>query len=299
MAIQDSLRQAIEQLIWGVTGEPVSVTHSDAVGGGCISQACSVTLVDGRQFFVKSNPNPLPGLFDTEGKGLTTLGDANVIRVPHVLGARSAVGDVPAFIVMELISAGQPGPTFSLMFGMQLARLHQATQQERFGLDEDNYLGSTRQSNRWMDDWCSFWREHRLGYLLRMAREQGVSDPTLDQLGDRLMNRLEDYLQEPNEPACLLHGDLWGGNYLVSDNGEPVLIDPAIYYGRREADLAMTMLFGGFDADFYSAYEEIWPLSTGSDKRLEIYKLYHLLNHLILFGQSYYGQCVSILRSLT
>jgi len=176
--------------------------------------------------------------------------------------------------------------------------LHQATQQIQFGLDENNYLGSTRQSNRFVDDWCAFWREHRLGYLLRLARQQGASDSTLDQLGGKLMDRLEDFLQEPNEPACLLHGDLWGGNYLVDDQGRPVLIDPAIYYGRREADLAMTMLFGGFDARFYAAYEETWPLADGSEVRLAIYKLYHLLNHLVLFGRSYYGQCIDILRDL-
>lgn len=114
--------------------------------------------------------------------------------------------------------------------------------------------------------------------------------------GDRLMDRLEEWLIEPDEPACLLHGDLWGGNYMVDAAGEPVLIDPAAYYGRREADLAMTMIFGGFDGRFYRAYEEVWPLPEGSQDRLEIYKLYHYLNHLNLFGGGYYSSCMAILR---
>lgn len=296
--MQSSRHRAIEQLIEQGTGEPASIERSHIAGGGCISTACSVTLADGRAFFVKSNPNPLPGLFESESKGLSMLGRANVIRVPHVWGTRAAEGEIPAFIVMEAIATGRPGQSFSQQFGVQLARLHQSTQQKRYGLDEDNYLGSTCQANEWSDNWCSFWRDYRLGYLLQLARKQGFSDTTLEQLGDKLMNRLEEFIGQPDEPACLLHGDLWRGNYLVDEQCQPVLIDPAVYYGRREAELAMTMLFGGFDAHFYKAYEEVWPLADGSGERLAIYKLYHLLNHLVLFGRSYYDQCINILRSL-
>ncbi len=296
--MDDSFRTAVEQVIEQITGQPATVVGADTVGGGCISKACSVTLSDRRRFFVKSNANPLPGLFESEANGLNALRNADIIRVPQVLGTRLNHGNVPAFIVMESIATVRPGPSFSEHFGRDLARLHQATQQDRFGFDEDNYLGSTRQPNRWSDNWCAFWRQRRLGYLLQLARQKGVSDTTLDQLGAKLMDRLEDFIDTPKEAACLLHGDLWGGNYLVDQAGKPVLIDPAVYYGRREADLAMTMLFGGFDDRFYSAYQQTWPLAPGYELRLEIYKLYHLLNHLVLFGRSYYGQCVATLRSL-
>ncbi len=141
-----------------------------------------------------------------------------------------------------------------------------------------------------------FWRSHRLGFQLRLAREHGVSDDELDRLGDRLMDRLDAWIDLSDEPACLLHGDLWGGNYLSDENGDPVLIDPAVYYGHREADLAMTRIFGGFEPAFYRAYEDEWPLPPGSEDRLPLYELYHLLNHLNLFGRSYRGRCVGILR---
>ena len=131
---------------------------------------------------------------------------------------------------------------------------------------------------------------------MALARRNGVGDAAMQRAGARLMERLEELIGEPNEPACLLHGDLWGGNYMTDTRGEPVLIDPAAYCGRREADLAMTRLFGGFDARFYRAYEEVWPLGDGAEERLEIYKLYHLLNHLNLFGGGYHGSCMAILR---
>ncbi len=131
---------------------------------------------------------------------------------------------------------------------------------------------------------------------MRLARERGLSDDELDRLGDRLLERLDDWIDLREEPACLLHGDLWSGNYMADDAGDPVLIDPAAYYGHREADLAMTELFGGFDHTFYEAYEEEWPLPPGSPERREIYKLYHLLNHLNLFGRGYRARCIGILQ---
>ena len=164
-----------------------------------------------------------------------------------------------------------------------------------FGFEEDNYIGATPQPNAWTDDWVTFFAEQRLGFQLRLAADNGFGGE-LARLGERLLSRLGELIDEPAEPACLLHGDLWGGNYLCDAEGQPVLIDPAAYYGRREAELAMTTLFGGFDSAFYGAYEEAWPLAPGSAERLEIYKLYHLLNHLNLFGGGYLGGCLGVLR---
>jgi fructosamine-3-kinase len=214
-----------------------------------------------------------------------------------VIGVGGGDGsDAPPFLLMECIETGRPAGGFFEAFGRALALLHREARGARYGFERDNYIGATEQPNDWNDDWTAFWREQRLGYQLALARRQGLSDGAMIRHGDRLLERLDTLIGEPAEPPSLLHGDLWGGNYLVDERGGPVLIDPAAYYGRREADLAMTHLFGGFDARFHRAYEEVWPLEEGAAERLEIYKLYHLLNHLNLFGGSYYGGCMAILR---
>ena len=297
--MDDALRPAVEELIGERTGAAARVAGTRPAGGGCIHRAEIVELDDGRRFFVKSNPSPPPGIFEREAEGLAALAATGTLRVPQPLGT----GARPlAFLVMEAIATGRRGAGFSATFGRRFARLHRANDEAasgrvtRHGFDHDNHIGATPQPNPWTDDWVDFFRRHRLGHQLDLARSGGVSDPALDRLGDRLLDRLDQLIGEPDEPPCLLHGDLWSGNFMVDAGGEPVLIDPAAYYGRREADLAMTLLFGGFDDRFYSAYEEVWPLAPGSDERLEIYKLYHLLNHLNLFGRGYRGGCVAILK---
>lgn len=285
----------LEAILGRATGEKVKVADVSAAGGGCINQGKIVHLTDGRRFFVKSNPSPPPRMFEREAEGLRVLAQAGALRVPRVIAVGGDDDGTPV-LVLEAIDAGRPGEGFFERFGRAFAELHRGTREERYGFARDNYIGSTTQPNRWTDDWCEFWRRHRLGFQLDLARRRGLSDPTLDRLGERLLDRLEGLIGEPEEPPCLLHGDLWSGNYMVDDEGEPVLIDPAVYYGRREADLAMTRLFGGFTAAFYEAYEEVWPLAPGSGDRLEVYKLYHLLNHLNLFGGGYRSSCIDVLR---
>ncbi|MEM7357175.1 MAG: fructosamine kinase family protein, partial [Acidobacteriota bacterium] len=288
-----------------VTGEPTEISATRAASGGCIHQANVVRTGDGRCFFVKSNPAAPPALFEREAEGLEALAATETIRVPRPLGTGTGEAAVPAFLVAEAIDTGSPGRGFWETFGRRFAALHRANSERvsadtrRFGFAHDNFIGATPQPNAWDDDWCEFWRHHRLGFQLELARRNGLSDPTLDRLGDRLLARLDGLIDEPDEPPCLLHGDLWSGNFMSDEHGEPVLIDPAAYYGRREADLAMTELFGGFNARFYSAYEEAWPLAPGSRERLDLYQLYHLLNHLNLFGHGYRDRCVAILRRLT
>ncbi|MDK2970839.1 MAG: hypothetical protein PWP23_594 [Candidatus Sumerlaeota bacterium] len=294
--MNDAFARAIEDVVAAKTGERSPVARRQGVGGGCINNAETIALADGRRFFLKSNPHPLPRLFECEAEGLEALATAGALRVPRPIGTGGGGNGVPPFLVLELIESGAPGPRFQEELGRGLAELHRTTRADRFGFPHDNYIGSTPQPNGWNEDWVAFWREHRLGFQLRLARRNGLSDAAMDKLGDRLMNRLDEYLAEPAEPPCLLHGDLWGGNVMADGGGAPVLIDPAAYYGRREADLAMTQLFGGFTAAFYHAYEETWPLAPGSDTRLAIYRLYHLLNHLNLFGAGYAGQCRTILK---
>jgi fructosamine-3-kinase len=294
--LNDAFARAIEDVVAAKTGERSPVARRQGIGGGCINNAEAIALADGRRFFLKSNPHPLPRLFEYEAEGLEALAAAGTLRVPRPIGTGGGGNGVPPFLVMELIESGAPGPRFQEELGHGLAELHRTTRADRFGFPHDNYIGSTPQPNGWNDDWVAFWREHRLGFQLRLARRNGLSDAAMDTLGDRLMNRLDEYLAEPAEPPCLLHGDLWGGNVMADGGGASVLNDPAAYYGRREAALAMTQLFGGFTAAFYRAYEEAWPLAPGSDTRLAIYRLYHLLNHLNLFGAGYAGQCRAILK---
>lgn len=287
---------ALPEAIGKATGRASRLQRSTPVGGGCINRASLIELADGRRYFLKSNPNPLPRLFESEAEGLRALRKAGSLRVPEVVATGGGQDGLPHFILMEYIPTGRPGPGFFEKFGRGFAQLHLKARGQRFGFDHDNYLGSTPQPNQWSEEWVEFFRQHRLGHQLKMARHAGLSDQQMDRLGQRLLDRLEDWIGQPAEPPQLLHGDLWGGNYLCDDNGQPVLIDPAAYYGRGEADLAMTQLFGGFQASFYHAYEEVHPPAPGSQERLEIYKLYHLLNHLNLFGRSYFSGCMRILR---
>ena len=289
MIVSSTMTDAITR----ATGISAELASDCSIAGGCISSARRVELTDGRGYFVKQNDSAPPDMFPREADGLRALGDAGAIAVAQPVVA----GDT--FLVLEWIESGQPVANFSETFGEQLATLHRTTQTTRCGFEHDNYIGSTPQPNGWMEDWISFWRERRIGFQLKRARERGLSDRSFDALGNALLERLDTLLAGHTENACLLHGDLWGGNYLVNHAGVPVLIDPAAYYGAREADLAMTTLFGGFESAFYDAYEATWPLEPESEQRIGVYKLYHLLNHLNLFGGSYRQSCVSIMRALT
>lgn len=289
------LRTTLEAAIGEATGAPARIAGDRTVGGGSINDARLLELTDGRRFFVKTNRPALAEMFVREAEGLAALAAPGVIRVPRPIATGGGDG-LRAFLVTEAIAAGRPGRDFFARFGARFAKLHVETRSTRFGFEHDNWIGSTPQPNPWCSDWVEFFREHRLGYQFRLAERQGRADPELARLGDRLLGRLDAWLAAPEEPACLLHGDLWSGNFLADESGDPVLIDPAAYYGRREADLAMTRLFGGFSPEFYRAYEEVWPLAPGADDRSAIYELYHLLNHLNLFGSSYRESCVAILR---
>lgn len=293
MSLPPSLRREIEPLLLDSSGAPSPIVSVAPQGGGCINRAFVLRTEDGTRFFLKSNEGALPGLFEREAEGLEALGAVDALRVPRVLGVGPA--EQP-FLLLEAIATGPRPGGFSEEFGRAFARLHRESQDDRSGFPHDNYIGSTPQPNTWTETWPEFFRRHRLGYQIHLARQRGLSTRALDRSMDSLLDRLDELLDVPGEVACLLHGDLWGGNYLVDDRGQAVLIDPATYYGHREADLAMTRLFGGFDGLFYAAYEEEWPLPPSASERLEIYQLYHLLNHLNLFGRGYLDQCLGIAR---
>ncbi len=289
-----SLQARIESAITAVTGEPAKFKDSRSAHGGSINDSRIVALEDGRQIFVKTNANAAkyPGMFRLEYTALKLLIEAAAVRVPGPIACNDD------FIVMEAFNEGRRRPDWPQLMGRQLAQLHQATQADRFGFERDNYLGTTLQVNTWADNWLTFWREQRLGRQLTLFSRKTGHDDKLLLMGERLMAKLDDLLGCVDEAAVLLHGDLWSGNASADEKGEPIIYDPASYYGHREAEIGMMRMFGGFGAQCEAAYEEVWPFAEGAEQRFSLYRLYHELNHLNLFGNSYYQSCLSTMQSL-
>lgn len=286
-----SLWQHIESHLTDTLGEPVSLNRPDSVAGGCINQAFRVQ--SGKQkFFVKVNDASGLDMFEAEVEGLNELGRAELLRVPKPICCAAAEGH--AYLVMEDLQLGGSGDQSAL--GEGLAAMHRITA-DQFGWHRDNTIGATLQINTQETDWLSFWREHRLGYQLQLAQRKGAGSK-VQKTGNELLNVLPVLLDGHEPEASLLHGDLWSGNYAFTHSGEPAIFDPAVYYGDRETDLAMTELFGGFGRDFYAAYQNGWPLDTGYPLRKKLYNLYHILNHYNLFGSGYLSQVQGMMQSL-
>jgi len=262
------------------------------VGGGDVSSAWRVRAGD-RHVFLKTGPASAHDMFLAEADGLRELAGAGAVRVPNVLGCVSSGNE--SLLALEWIDFDISDTACERKLGTQLAALHRVTA-DRFGWHRDNTIGATPQRNTWSDDWVGFFAEHRLGYQLELAARNGF-DGSLQADGLRLVDNFGRFFGGYWPEPSLLHGDLWGGNWAAAD-GEPVLFDPAVYYGDREADIAMTMLFGGFGAAFYDAYENAWPMAEGNRERLRLYQLYHVLNHLNLFGAGYLGRARDLIRSL-
>ncbi len=243
--------------------------------------------------FRKTGPASAAEMFAAEAEGLEELARPGVIRVPEVI-ACGIDGDT-AFIEIEQLELQRATRDVERRMGEQLAALHETTA-ERYGWHRDNTIGPTPQYNPWSDDWVGFFREQRLGFQFQLAARNGYGGALQDS-GDRLLECLDVFFAGYTPAASLLHGDLWGGNWGSCD-GEPVIFDPAVYYGDRESDLAMTRLFGGFGRAFYEAYEANAPLAPGHRQRCDLYQLYHVLNHLNLFGSGYLGQAQSLIKSL-
>lgn len=259
------------------------------VGGGCINDCCQV-LSGQRPYFLKTNnAGKYPGMFQREAEGLALLRSASPLYVPSVTGVYE-IGST-AYLLMEFVGPGQPGPGFWEGFGAGLAALHRNTARA-FGLQSDNFIGSLVQRNAWRTSWAEFFLENRLVPQLETGVRAGWADRSLFARAESLAGTMES--EFPEEPPALLHGDLWSGNYLVYHGGA-CLVDPAVYYGNREAELAFTRMFGGFHPAFYEAYEASWPLQPEFARRSDLYNLYPLLVHANLFGGHYVQQCRSLL----
>lgn len=285
--------EGISNKITAATGEAFLVKTGRPVGGGCINSAYLAD--DGtRRFFVKTHRAAQLAMFEAEAAGLHEISATRTIRVPTPICAGIALDS--AFLVLEFIDLhpGKKGREEEL--GQQLAEMHRVTATQ-YGWQRDNTIGATPQINTPTGNWLEFWRDRRLGPQLALAASNGHSGRLRHQ-AERLMAKLDCFFAGHVPPPSLLHGDLWSGNRACSHSGEPVIFDPAVYYGDRETDLAMTELFGGFSTSFYAAYDEAFPLDPGYRVRRTLYNLYHVLNHLNLFGEGYSGQAERMITEL-
>ncbi len=286
-----SLRQNIAFSLQTVLQKDVSIQNVQQVFGGDINQTFLLETTKGK-FFVKTNADMRGDMFEKESNGLSLLGSTNAIRVPKPIVYGSFEGTI--FLVMEYIEKGKPAKDFWQQFGYGLAALHKVTQPQ-FGLSENNYIGSIPQSNTHADTWAEFYAQKRIMPLMQQALKQGKCAIGDVRSAEKLCNKFESLF--PKEPPALVHGDLWGGNFMVAENGQAVIYDPAVYYGHREMDIAMTLLFGGFDSQFYTYYNEAYALQPGWQKRVSLYQLYPLLVHLLLFEGHYYNSVMDIIKT--
>jgi len=274
------------------TGKAEAMESSKIVGGGSINSAYSLRMSSGQEYFVKCNSMKYEDMFAAEYEALIEFQKVTSLNIPKPFCYGSSKTE--CFLIMDFIHLNGHGDSFQL--GRNLAKMHRI-ETGQFGWSRNNTIGSTPQSNTWHDNWVAFWREERLLPQFEMLYQRGHKNQ-FQANAERLIAQLEDFFAYHNPSPSLLHGDLWSGNYAFDDKGQGVIFDPALYYGDREADLAMTELFGGFSPDFYSGYKEEFPLADGYNKRKSMYNLYHLLNHSNLFGGSYLTQADQTLRQL-
>ncbi len=286
--------KAIEQTISQTVGNDFNIQKLTSVSGGSIND-CYQAGTDRQYYFVKLNSSQRLHMFETEAAGLLELDKNSELRIPKVIC--SGVTQGYSFLVLEWLNLQAANARSDQLLGERLALLH-AKQQSYYGWHDDNYIGSTHQPNQTSYDWVDFFGQHRLGFQLELAVRNGASSQLLDK-GDYLKQNLSSYFIDYSPYPSLMHGDLWGGNYAMDEAGNPVIFDPASYYGDREADIAMTELFGGFGLGFFEAYQNTLQLDPGYSNRKKLYLLYHVLNHFNLFGSSYAGQASSLMDDLS
>ncbi len=276
--------ESIQFSIQEATGS--KVVEQEALHGGDINQAVKLEMDSGERYFLKWNTYTPADMFEKEALGLELLASAgSELQIPEVIG----FGDT--FLLLEYIEESNTGNSFE--FGVQLAKMHRKSN-ELFGLDDSNYIGRLPQSNKYHADWLEFFMRERLEPQIKTAIDSGKLPKRYSSIFERVMNYT--YVVFPDEPPALLHGDLWAGNYMFTVDGRISIYDPAVYFGHREMDIAMTKLFGGFSQDFYNGYNEEYPLKKGYEDRLKLCNLYPVLVHVNLFGGGYIGKAEALLK---
>lgn len=284
--------QSIIRQIEQSTGKGFVASSMQTKNGGSINNAFILNSDDDQQYFIKTNRSGCQRMFEAEIKGLTAMASSNTLKVPKPL----CFGDdgSQSYIVMECLEIN--GSANQADLGAQLASMHKSVVGQ-FGWEIDNTIGSTLQPNAWQANWLEFWRENRLGFQLSLAAKNGYGGE-LQTLGERLLSDMQVLFDDRIVVASMLHGDLWCGNVAGLSDGTPVVYDPAFYYGDRETDLAMTYVFGGFESDFYASYQNAYPLDDGFAVRKTFYNIYHILNHMNLFGGGYRGQAIHMMKQV-
>ncbi|MEQ1760826.1 MAG: fructosamine kinase family protein [Vicinamibacterales bacterium] len=287
-----TLTAAVESALQHALGADVRIERRVPLAGGSINRTERLDTTAGR-FVLKTHDAPPEGMFRAEALGLTALRDSGTpLTIPQVIAWQDTA---PAFLVLEFLAEGRRQPDFDEQLGRGLAALHRATA-PKFGFAEDNYCGATLQPNPWRERWVDFYADARLGHQLKLASRSGLLTGRDAGRVQQLIDRVGDWLSEPVSGPALIHGDLWSGNLHADAAGRPALIDPAVYYAHREAELGMMTLFGGFSSRTFDAYHEAFPLEPDWRDRNPLYQLYHLMNHLNLFGDSYRAQVMAIVH---
>ncbi|MBN2527025.1 MAG: fructosamine kinase family protein [Deltaproteobacteria bacterium] len=280
----------LQKKIQTLFGESVQVVAKKNVAGGCINDTGTLHLSNGETLFLKQNNLTHPQMFEAEAMGLKMLVCDGGPRIPTPIAAFR--DNSSQYLLLEFLDSSGRVADYFEQFGRQLAHMHQTIRRDRFGFDIDNFIGATPQYNEHRDSWVHFFGEMRLEPQIKMASSQLGRE--LRKSLSTLLEKLDQFIIEPEGNASIIHGDLWSGNAMTGPNGEPVIIDPAPYFGHREAEIAMTQLFGRFGGHFYAAYNEYWPMQNGWQDRMDMYNLYHMLNHVNLFGSGYMGGVSSI-----
>jgi protein-ribulosamine 3-kinase len=289
--LPESLKQHIEQCLTEISGKPVLIASFEYVSGGCINAAGKIETSQGPYFLKWNHASKYPGMFEAEKKGLEILRNTKSIHVPAPL-ITGETGE-NAFIVLEWVQTGTQRPSLFQDFGVSIATMHKHSD-ALFGLEHNNYIGSLPQSNRQHASWIDFFIEERTEPQFKRAVDSGEIPISLHSRIEKLYSRLYEIF--PLEKPALLHGDLWSGNFIADKDGDVCILDPAVYYGHREMELAFTQLFGGYSPSFYEAYHAFFPLDPGFEQRVPIYNLYPLLVHVNLFGGGYVSSVKNILK---
>ena len=291
--LETDQNQFFESAIFQSTGKSVEIRFMYFITGGCINQSIQLITSDGT-YFLKWNEEAMLDMFHKEAQGLALLRANTNMAIPQVLGY-GKIGS-KSYLLLEFIDSSYPKPNYWQSFGEQLAQMHKNSENSYFGLGHNNYIGKLAQSNEPTENWLEFFIEKRLRVQFGLAYYNGLIDAHYLKKIDVLHKKLEGFF--PQESPSLLHGDLWAGNAIAGNHGEPCLFDPAVYYGHREMEMAFTKLFGGFEPAFYDAYQSVYPFQEGFEERKDIYNLYPLMVHANLFGTSYLSGVDKILKRM-